>query len=585
VSDLDWPGLYPTLLKGPLRGLRCYTDRLSNAIANTTVDPLAAREWLASGSMPVEHLNVVLHETAHFSAFNTPVGLAMAALTASHTLSPASFLMDQAAAAGPSQGAILTAILDPYLTPLAEGLAVFAEFDVLPGSSAVISTVCSASAVLAGRGRLLEEARAGRVCSISDAVALALRESRISHDTLVRKEELYRRPLDLTDGYLLGYLWIKALWLILKSRCAAFSDTDFFLSFVTDYFFYDFKLASLLSVTMLDGLTSGQMEIYSKAIGAYIFGERLDDLVSDVQKHAAEWERYALGQQPGASAALGARGNHPKYRNFDPDRAKRIQAAASVGRHRTMMLGWPDYMAGRHILRLFGCPAKVEVEADGRFRVRTVPEGRVLAGSSSYRETVAPPQDGSANGTVEALLLTSEGRVVLAAFVGNELLATMDAATGGTNPKAADACDGMASYLAVEAAAMHISREAALSPGSPAASLHDACREAARQIAWDCYTRTALSADDGSLASTSLLAVMAEGGLVAALGGAESAWLARLSLSCGGGFATAATAAGHWEVDEGTIRHWLGRLDDECFALTGKRPWIRKGDTFSYAQF
>jgi hypothetical protein len=78
---------------------------------------------------------------------------------------------------------------------------------------------------------------------------------------------------------------------------------------------------------------------------------------------------------------------------------------------------------------------------------------------------------------------------------------------------------------------------------------------------------------------------MAEGGLAAALGGTEAAWLARLSLSCGGGFATAAAAARQWEVDEGTICHWLGRLDDDCLALTGKRPWIRRGDTFAYAQF
>src|ERR1700694_304279 len=127
--------MYPTYLAGPIGGLRGYTDPISNTVSNTEANPLAIRDDLAAGRLNHRLLSIVLHETAHYSSFITPVGYSLAALFAAHTVNPVGIIQDQDELKGPATIAIQGELASIYLTPLLEGLGLFAEFDALPGDS------------------------------------------------------------------------------------------------------------------------------------------------------------------------------------------------------------------------------------------------------------------------------------------------------------------------------------------------------------------------------------------------------------------------------------------------------------------
>src|SRR6185312_11893884 len=129
------------------------------------------------------------------------------------------------------------------------------------------------------------------------------------------------------------------LWRLLLGRCHKLEDTDFFLSFLIDYFFGDYRLAGLISAPILRPLSSDDLETFTAAIGYYIFSQRLDDLVANIDRHVAQYERFALRFAPGA-IDVPADG-HPDYHSFDPQRAMQLQMGMSFGALRSRHTMWP----------------------------------------------------------------------------------------------------------------------------------------------------------------------------------------------------------------------------------------------------
>ena len=204
--------LYLIHLPGPISGRRAYTDPISNAVANTAISPLEVRHDLALGQLDPKFLNVVLHETTHYTTFITPVGYVLGALMTAHTADPVGRIMDQDKVEGPASIMIQADVLSIYFTPILEGLALFSEFDALSGDSPVASTVSSIAFSIFCKSHVRAAAASGNKIGPYDFLKFYISRHRVQNDAAERKLALLGRSLSSDDGYLIGYLWVKALW-------------------------------------------------------------------------------------------------------------------------------------------------------------------------------------------------------------------------------------------------------------------------------------------------------------------------------------------------------------------------------------
>jgi len=580
--------MYPRYLAGPVSARRAYTDPISNAVVNTSVNPLAIWPDLAAGRLSPEFLNVVLHETTHYSSFLSPVGYVYGALMAAHTADPIGFIRDQDKVEGPARIAIQAEVISTYLTPLLEGLALFSEFDALPGPSPVASTVSSVASLLFCKERFVSLAKNGKAYSPYDVLKQFILTSRTREDAVNRKNALLGLSLASDDGYLLGYLWLKALWRVLIGRCRKLQDTDLFLSFVIDYFFYDYQLASLI-FNWQDALRSNDdFEKYIEVIEYYIFGKRLEELVANVDEYVEQYEQYAVESRPGKIYISTESHIHPQYHNFSAEAEEEINIALAYASMRSRHVMWPQFSAGRHILRLFSTPAQVEIGKDGKFRANCEGGRDHIEGSAIELARPVSMERVVGQGSVEAVMLTDEMRVVMCVFLDKELIATMDVKSGKANDRrAVTACDRLASYLSLEAASEKISEELHFREGSRAEQTFLRLCSRAKAKSYEYFSNLGLGRDNGMEQVPQVLRVLDSGGVIRILeeypGHAE--WLARLSLSCGGRVSTFDEAAAHWGGSADDIEHWLSKINNIIGNLCGKEAFAVADNSFGLCQF
>ncbi len=575
----------PIFLAGPVELLRVNTDPISNTVANSSVHPLKVRQELAEGRLDPIYLHGVMHETSHFATFFTPVGKVLGALMCVHGSDPVGFTLDHSAARGVARmGAQADAVLG-YFTPLIEGIALFAEFDVSPGESPVASTMSTTAMRLFCMHDIRGAAQAGTRRAPYDFVDAFLRSFRTRAETLERKRRLFDLSLASEDGYLLGYLWVKALWRILVSRCRKLADTDLFLSFLIDFFFSDFELASRLFPWLTDDLSDEPAEEYLRDIEHYIFVERIGSLIAGAAAYVDQYEAYASGRAPGDVSEPACR---PGYQNYSWAAHFQLSVTSAFGAVRSMHIMWPDYAAGRHIPRIFVAPAHIEIFADMTFKASN--EGCDAALEGPVMEA-GRPLSGAAvagNGSIEAVFLLQSMRVILCVFLGHGLIATIDAANEVVNdPEAVQACTDLSSSLAMEAASVQMAKEFELPEGSMAQAVHASLTARAREKTYDYFASLALGPDDGTAADRAVLQVLDAGGVSALLGSLPGAteWLLRLSLSCAGGGTTFRDAARHWHVDEAAIENQISALNAEVKKLCGKEAFVVSAGAFGFSQF
>ena len=150
------------------------------------------------------------------------------------------------------------------LRPLAEGMALFAEFDAFSGrrSTAVTDPYKSATNIFCAPGSgptgaadARRRFEAGEISSAehADAVFLAMAtlliNVRARDEAVDRKASLLLQPLDpeVGGGYLSGYLAVKRLWWECARRAnRLYEETDLFLAFLQSYIYWDVVLAGLL---------------------------------------------------------------------------------------------------------------------------------------------------------------------------------------------------------------------------------------------------------------------------------------------------------------------------------------------------
>ncbi|MBS1869446.1 MAG: hypothetical protein JSS99_07255 [Actinobacteria bacterium] len=205
---------------------------------------------LVAGELTSAALPAFLHEGTHHLCFFSPVGLTLALLNMRarrRALLIAFQTRPVPLEASPRPDSI--DVLDDYvrqdavtraLRPLAEGLATFAEFDALPGTSPISTELMTMLL-----GHFIRHADPS--ANPWDTLASTLRHERSALPYAHRKASLLAQSMDpLQGGYLAGYLFVKRLWHHAASIDSRLDDTDLFLSLLVTYVYNDFGLVAHL---------------------------------------------------------------------------------------------------------------------------------------------------------------------------------------------------------------------------------------------------------------------------------------------------------------------------------------------------
>lgn len=267
-----------------------FVELVGNAavVSGTTLGADVANLFVQPGAFPVGCLSSVLHESAHHYCFAMPVGHALSTcyLEAARTSldDPPGAERDDHLA----EAMIRYDFVTQMLRPLAEGIALYAEFDAAPGASpACMSPPLSDVLVLFSKE--IVPFIHGDVATISDALNLFLFRERISGVTPARRQMVLMEPLiDSAEGYLTGY-WLVKNWrlhMLGRLHTMALIDTDFYMQFIVNFIYGDQQLAHMIldftnyRVRNLAGLEEGQ-EDFCTAFLNYFY-QRLNYLLFDL---------------------------------------------------------------------------------------------------------------------------------------------------------------------------------------------------------------------------------------------------------------------------------------------------------------
>ena len=466
--------MYRNRLSAPHSFLRMAVDPISNTVAITKANPLYApsqsskdanslswAEALSNGTMRDDLIWPILHELTHHSSLQTPVGNSLGALAVSHTSSIGAAACDSDHLKGPARDIVRYRAADTFFRPLLEGLALFSEFDASSGDVPVASWTSQVAARLFCFAECRDAVLAGK--DFLSPMKKKLERLRQSNDVIARKKELLSRRLDDPDGYLLGYLLVKAIWVDLTTRQSVWRHSDMFTMFLNDYFFNDFLLAHLLVSAQ-----NSPIQEESAILQIYLHN-RVVLLSQNCGKFGTEFERYYLTE--GAP--------RPSYQNYSESLEDRLHWEWTSRTLRGMCWHTPEFRSTRCIPRILAAASEVRIDEEGLFEAKFydgTPSmyGPALEAGRSIRKEVA-----KADGSVEAVVLLPQHgrkdmRVVICVFLDKDLIATFGPVTGEFNdPDAAEACDQIASFLAIESFVEQVEDEKWLPENCAAAVMLD----------------------------------------------------------------------------------------------------------------
>lgn len=177
------------------------------------------------------------------------------------------------------------------LRPLAEGMALFAEYDATPSSTTLSYPTACAAALFAPHN----PDNAGNRETDDDIRLIwqVLCDNRGKENIFRNKANLLFSQFTFSDesgGYLQGYLFVKSILWLFETTLGRRVDSDCFLSFLRWYFFEDWAGAA----AVLD--QSGTLTEASSRV-VYHVGDRLIDLASaDALAHFEVFEAHRLKQ-------------------------------------------------------------------------------------------------------------------------------------------------------------------------------------------------------------------------------------------------------------------------------------------------
>jgi hypothetical protein len=406
---------------------RSWTHHVSNATVLADVNVEGNLEALLGwGTFPQGLFPAVLHEGAHHWTYLSTVGATLAAIELRSRRNAV------LTAAGEDESERRLHLMDDLmrtkaaaelLRPLAEGIALFAEFDAYTrhGSRSMSRPLQLAAMFFGAAPEQLSEA--GGV-DPSALLAQPIGELRSSRMALTRKVSVLGQPLTgSSEGYLAGYLAVRALWLNLAADdTRLWFEPDMFMTFLRSWIFED----SGLVVALLDDST---FEV--AAVNAVLdrLRHRLD-AVTRVNPAAVRAYDAAIAADD-RNAQLAALAIEPEL----ADRAETMLADL-VAEYETeavedlaglLRLLERDALIRRDLFYLGSCEAEVTVRASGEVEVsagdKTIPIG-------AAREGVEP---GTGTGSLDPLVSERSMARFCAISRGGEVAAVRTVALDGTS--------------------------------------------------------------------------------------------------------------------------------------------------------
>lgn len=220
-----------------------WIDPLSNIIRAREVSPRAILRSALTGDWSQDVLQSLLHEITHHWTFHTIVGGAMALMQAACIRDVPELYPDRRYTMRTLNYMITLNVVEKLLRPVGEGLALFGEFDLTPGSSDVLSTPMKWAVLGTSKGQPLNLLDPNDTSVISERLLNARLHPRSVH-TKMRLLGADKSGLEII--YFDGYMMIKRLLVELQARARQFEDVDLFLYYIRSYIFEDAVLVTLL---------------------------------------------------------------------------------------------------------------------------------------------------------------------------------------------------------------------------------------------------------------------------------------------------------------------------------------------------
>ena len=260
------------------------------------------QSMLEPGSAPRDVLPSYLHEATHHWTFLTPVGQALAHLRLRAGVSTILYHAQSEDPNSPFHTGVSEAIRYcvgvEALKPLVEGIALFMEFAGVSRRSNGISPPMRSAVALFGEpvgedehGKFVTAAEAPGVWRTThEALLLAMR---MEEATVARKLNVLCSPLTADpDRYLLGYLAVCSLRRhLINQGCLVFEEeSDFFVTFILSFFFWDAALVEILLGDASSVTLAGSAELIRDHIS-----NRIRALISEVSStDVDEFERWLM---------------------------------------------------------------------------------------------------------------------------------------------------------------------------------------------------------------------------------------------------------------------------------------------------
>lgn len=228
---------------------RSFTDPVMNwvLISGLKIDRHLAN-LLQAGKYPTRYLPDFLHELMHHWCFHSPVGMALALLQMRASRN-AMLLLDEATdpeATRIAEDLVRYETAISLMRPLAEGLALFAEFDAAPGDSSVLSIT---STLFAASFSDRSEADNLSPAESWENLGRLLAEHRTTNEFRERKANLLVQSFTARNGgYLPGYLLVKNIHRILinQTKSNKLFDRDLYLTYLRSFFYEDYAFVATL---------------------------------------------------------------------------------------------------------------------------------------------------------------------------------------------------------------------------------------------------------------------------------------------------------------------------------------------------
>ncbi|UHQ54151.1 hypothetical protein [Microbulbifer sp. YPW16] len=192
-------------------------------------------------SLPKQFLPSFVHESSHFWCLATELGNALALL---ELRAHRKIIFEKASLNEVYRDTAVIDALQLFFVPIYEGMALFHEFDVLPGNSRVISKPSLWAARIFQSlvvDKNVNKAKSKKGPDYLDGILESLMFAYRNSDTaLSRKINVLMQPLqDDPHFYLSGYLTVKAIWRLASQKTELFWDKELFISYLHSWLFYD----------------------------------------------------------------------------------------------------------------------------------------------------------------------------------------------------------------------------------------------------------------------------------------------------------------------------------------------------------